>query len=91
MWKVANGTEMVFTVLDFGSMTPESREWMLVTMLVSMPGLPAGGMGGWRGRVAHGWGKLDPKSWECSQQAMTHSKGTVRWWQLAMKGHIGQK
>ena len=38
---------MVFTVLDFGSMTPESREWMLVTMLVSMPGLPVGGMGGW--------------------------------------------
>ena len=47
MWKVANRNEMVFTVLDFGSMTPESREWMLVTMLVSIPGLPVGGMGGW--------------------------------------------
>ena len=44
---MANGTETVFAVLDFGSATPESREWMRVTTSVGVPGLPAGGVGRW--------------------------------------------
>ena len=57
-WKVANGTETVFAVLDFGSATPESREWMRVTTSVGVPGLPAGGVGRWLMVGVRGQGAL---------------------------------